>query len=66
MPGYDRTGPTGQGPQTGRGLGRCNPQKQTQTPNTLYGNGVRRLFRRARNGRARVKDRSRGKRRGRG
>mgnify|MGYP006293788227 CR=1 FL=1 len=25
MPGFDRTGPSGQGPMTGRGLGRCNP-----------------------------------------
>ena len=23
MPGYDRTGPVGNGPRTGRGLGRC-------------------------------------------
>ena len=23
MPGYDKTGPLGQGPRTGRGLGRC-------------------------------------------
>ncbi|MBW1713586.1 MAG: DUF5320 domain-containing protein [Deltaproteobacteria bacterium] len=25
MPGFDRTGPLGQGPMTGRGLGRCGP-----------------------------------------
>ncbi len=25
MPNFDRTGPTGQGSQTGRGLGKCNP-----------------------------------------
>ena len=24
MPGFDRTGPMGQGPQTGGGFGRCN------------------------------------------
>lgn len=24
MPGFDRTGPNGEGPRTGRGLGRCN------------------------------------------
>ena len=24
MPGFDRTGPNGEGPKTGRGLGRCN------------------------------------------
>ena len=25
MPGLNKTGPEGQGPKTGRGLGRCNP-----------------------------------------
>lgn len=25
MPGMNQTGPMGQGPRTGRGLGRCNP-----------------------------------------
>lgn len=24
MPGFDKTGPEGEGPQTGRGLGRCD------------------------------------------
>lgn len=28
MPGFDRTGPTGQGSQTGRGLGKCNPKNK--------------------------------------
>lgn len=27
MPGFDRTGPHGEGPRTGRGLGKCNPGK---------------------------------------
>ncbi len=27
MPGYDRSGPMGQGPMTGRGMGRCNDNK---------------------------------------
>ena len=27
MPGYDRTGPMGEGPKTGRGLGRCGKAK---------------------------------------
>ena len=27
MPGFDRTGPSGEGPRTGRGLGKCNPEK---------------------------------------
>jgi hypothetical protein len=25
MPGFDATGPAGEGPRTGRGLGRCGP-----------------------------------------
>lgn len=29
MPGFDRTGPSGQGPQTGRGLGKCGRAKGT-------------------------------------
>jgi hypothetical protein len=28
MPGFDRTGPEGQGSQTGRKMGKCNPNKQ--------------------------------------
>ncbi len=31
MPGFDRTGPVGQGPKTGRGLGKCNPDNQDNT-----------------------------------
>ncbi len=31
MPRFDRTGPGGQGSQTGRGLGNCNPKKQITT-----------------------------------
>jgi hypothetical protein len=27
MPGFDRTGPSGEGPRTGRELGKCNPGK---------------------------------------
>ncbi len=26
MPGFNRTGPKGEGPRTGRGLGKCNPE----------------------------------------
>lgn len=29
MPREDKTGPQGQGPKTGRGQGRCNPQGGT-------------------------------------
>jgi len=33
MPGYDNTGPVGEGPQTGRGLGPCGDDStNTQTP----------------------------------
>lgn len=28
MPGLDKTGPLGQGSQTGRGLGKCNPKNK--------------------------------------
>jgi len=30
MPGLDRTGPTGQGSQTGRRMGKCSPKNDTQ------------------------------------
>ena len=36
MPGFNQTGPTGQGPMTGRRMGRCNAsganQKNQNTP----------------------------------
>jgi hypothetical protein len=37
MPGFDRSGPMGQGSMTGRGMGKCNPD----APSTeqLYGFG---------------------------
>jgi hypothetical protein len=31
MPGIDRTGPAGQGPMTGRRMGRCNPSGTRKT-----------------------------------
>ena len=31
MPGIDRTGPSGQGPMTGRRMGRCNPSQTGKT-----------------------------------
>lgn len=31
MPGIDRTGPAGQGPMTGRRMGRCNPSQIGKT-----------------------------------
>jgi hypothetical protein len=36
MPGFDRTGPVGQGPMTGRGLGLCTGAVR---PGTGYGYG---------------------------
>ncbi|MGM0401561.1 MAG: DUF5320 domain-containing protein [Chloroflexota bacterium] len=32
MPGFDRTGPTGQGPMTGGARGLCNPSAATNRP----------------------------------
>ncbi|MFC2138582.1 DUF5320 domain-containing protein [Bacteroidota bacterium] len=28
MPGFDRTGPEGQGSRTGRAMGKCNPENR--------------------------------------
>jgi len=33
MPGFDATGPNGQGPRTGRGLGKCKPAKSNKEEN---------------------------------
>lgn len=30
MPGFDKTGPVGQGAQTGRKMGKCNPNSNFQ------------------------------------
>ncbi len=32
MPGFDKSGPGGQGPMTGRGMGNCQTQGQTNMP----------------------------------
>jgi hypothetical protein len=52
MPGLNRTGPEGQGSQTGRGLGKCNPNKkinQSETNETMqFKNTGRGLARRLR------------------
>jgi hypothetical protein len=34
MPGLNQTGPVGQGPMTGRGMGRCHPANPAQTQKT--------------------------------
>ncbi len=39
MPGEDRTGPQGQGPKTGRGLGRCNSKDDEQKTPDESGRG---------------------------
>lgn len=40
MPRFDRTGPDGQGSQTGRGLGKCNPDEEKRiNKEQSYGSG---------------------------
>lgn len=39
MPNFDRTGPRGQGPVTGRGRGRCGSAADDVTPGRGYGRG---------------------------
>ncbi len=41
MPGFDRTGPLGEGPMTGRGLGRCGKAKTTLASDVAPGRAVR-------------------------
>ena len=38
MPGFDRTGPAGQGSMTGRGLGQCAPTNKPDVENTASPN----------------------------
>ena len=42
MPGFDRTGPMGEGPMTGGARGRCNPNYAGYDPR-FYGGGYRGL-----------------------
>lgn len=50
MPGFDRTGPLGQGSKTGRKLGKCSTENETLT-DEFPGRGLgRRLGRRFRLG----------------
>lgn len=45
MPGRDGTGPLGQGPMTGRGMGLCNPYYAGSVDPRFYGGfGLRRGF----------------------
>ncbi|HDR73327.1 MAG TPA: hypothetical protein ENN85_05410 [Methanoculleus sp.] len=45
MPGYDGTGPRGQGPMTGRGMGYCNPANAPQTGTAEPGTGYAPAYR---------------------
>lgn len=38
MPGLNQTGPTGQGPRTGRRMGRCNPDNKGKTDDEILQN----------------------------
>ena len=40
MPGLNKTGPCGQGPQTGRKMGNCNQADDTQTSEFGRGSGL--------------------------
>jgi hypothetical protein len=35
MPGFNQTGPGGQGPMTGRGMGKCNPSPNGKTDEAI-------------------------------
>lgn len=49
MPGFDRTGPQGQGSQKGRGLGKCNPNiKKSDEQNATNEFSIGRAMRRGR------------------
>ncbi len=39
MPGFDRTGPEGKGPRTGRELGKCNPVPEDSPDERGFGRG---------------------------
>ena len=41
MPGLNRTGPLGEGPRTGRALGKCGNAKATLRSNVNRGSSVR-------------------------
>jgi hypothetical protein len=38
MPGLNQTGPMGQVPKTGRGMGRCNPDNKGKTDDEILQN----------------------------
>ena len=47
MPGFDKTGPAGQGPATGRRMGRCRTENASPTDETptMRGRGIGRRLR---------------------
>lgn len=45
MPAGDRTGPLGNGPMTGRGMGYCSGNEQTGNATLNFGRGLARGFR---------------------
>ncbi|MCF8224353.1 MAG: DUF5320 domain-containing protein [Bacteroidales bacterium] len=67
MPGLDRTGPYGEGPKTGRGMGKCNPgNKDEQFDDSRPRNNLRMRNGEGRRGAGRGPGRGRGFGRGRG
>lgn len=48
MPFKDKTGPSGEGPKTGRGLGPCNPDEEQKQDNPDVEQGPIRPFLRSR------------------
>ncbi len=44
MPNFDGSGPMGQGPMTGRGMGSCNGQVRGRGQGCARGFGFRRFF----------------------
>jgi hypothetical protein len=53
MPGFNRKGPQGEGPRTGRGFGKCNPKSGVSSENDesneffgRKGRGIRRGMKR--------------------
>ncbi len=61
MPNQDQTGPTGQGPTTGRGQGRCQNSNQTSTnQDTSFFGALRRRFRAGQQGQRKGRGNGRG------
>ncbi len=62
MPGFDRSGPKGQGAMTGRAMGRCAPKGSTaQAQDSMAGYGRGQGGRRCLGGRGRGLGRGRGR-----